>query len=120
MPEDYTYKPEEQRKGAGTTVRAWRIYYGDFTTFDNKRGTWDDAPAENVQIVILFEGWDDDLGRPRRFMMSGDDYYYSDGTWFGSSFTDIAKAFGTVKFGKFISDADFNRILQTAEADYNL
>ena len=31
----------------------WRIYYADGSTFDSNDGTWDDAPVDGVQAVVV-------------------------------------------------------------------
>ena len=118
----FIYDPSGQREGAGTILRQWRIYYGDGTTFDSNDGSWEGAPSENVQLVILYEGENDNTipPRPRRFIFSGDDYYFKDGEIFGSSFDDITKVRGSIKFGKFLSDDDFSRIRLKAEVDFNI
>ena len=116
----FIYDPSKQRDGSGTVLRQWRIYYGDGSNFDSNDGSWESAPSENVQLVVLYEGEDDALGRPRRFIFSGDDYYFKDGEIFGSSFNDIANTRGSVKFGKLLNDRRFAFIGARANRDYNI
>jgi hypothetical protein len=49
-------------------MRGWRLYYGDGSTFDSWEGSWEEAPSDNVQILMLYfeppyksqiAGWDD-------------------------------------------------------------
>lgn len=114
------YVPSEQRKGAGITVRLWRIWYGDGSTFDSKAGLWEIAPNDNVQVVMLYENWNDSMGRPRRFMMDGSDYYFKDGDTFGQSFDDETKTRGSVKFGKWLTDEAYETIRLRAFEDYTI
>lgn len=34
---------------------AWRLYYGDGSTFDSTMGSWQDAPPRNVQALVTPE-----------------------------------------------------------------
>lgn len=120
MPSFFYYYPSEARRGAGTTVRLWRIYYGDGSTFDSNDGTWEEAPSENVQIVSLYEATSDAQGRPTRYVFSGSDYYFKDGDMFGDSFNDRTKVKGSVKYGLYLSDEDFDLIRISAFKDYSL
>lgn len=120
MSSHYYYIPSEQRKGAGVTVRLWRIWYGDGSTFDSKAGLWEAAPSENVQVVMLYENRNDRQGRPCRFVMSGKDYYFKDGDLFGVSFDDESKTRGIVKRGKWMTDEAFETIRVRAFEDFRL
>lgn len=38
----------------------WKIYYGDGTTYSSNQGGPDEAPARNVQVIVLsdkYHGW---------------------------------------------------------------
>ena len=120
MADFYFYVPSDQRKGEGVTVRLWRIWYGNGTTFDSNDGTWEEAPSDNVQVVILYEDWNDLQGRPRRFVMSGSDYYFKDEDLFGHSFDDETKTRGTVKRGKWLTDEAYEAIRLKAMEEYSL
>jgi hypothetical protein len=50
-------------------VVGWRLWYGDGTTFDSGQGSWDQAPAQNVQVLeYLHEP-------PYRTLSYGEDEY---------------------------------------------
>lgn len=102
-------------------VRGWKLFYGDGRTFSSNDGTWDDAPAQDVQIVVVYEMKIDGQGRPTRIVFSGCDYYFKDGDVFGQSFDDVSLVRGVVKYGKLMNtEAAFNKLMNVAMEDYNI
>ena len=103
----------------GHQVIGWKIWYSD-KIISSKQMSWDQADDNDVQIVLLFLQKKDGMGRPTRIVFSGSDYYFTDGILWGASFTDITKAFGHIKFGKYLSDFEFNRLAAASMEDYDL
>ena len=93
----------------------WKIYYADGSTFSSNEGSLEDAPARGVQGIAQANsavGW---------HVASGGDYYiWCDDGWMA---VDIFGLFdyliesGTVKFGRTITNAEYNEIFQKALAD---
>lgn len=97
---------------------AWRIYYGDGSTFDALIGAWEDAPSRDVQAIVCENqevGW---------YVVSNGDYYVpiGDGEFRAM---DIFGLFdwlleqGEVKFGRTISNEEFREIFKRASEDAN-
>lgn len=94
----------------------WRIYYGDYTNWSSSDGSWQDAPDDDVQIVVL---WRMDTATR---MMSGADYYWCDPLHkdpFGRT-NDHGETHGDLKTGKWVSDEDFDtiRLIATNDAQF--
>lgn len=101
--------------------RGWKLFYGDGRTFSSNDGTWDEAPDQNVQLVMVYEMKTSAMGRPTRRIYSGCDYYFKDGDEFGQSFDDIKNTRGVVKNGKWMpTEAEFDAIMNIAMKDYNI
>jgi len=98
----------------------WKIYYSDGSTFSSNNGTWEEAPDQDVQVVILYYPRKDRLGRPTRSLMSGADYYFRTSHGFSKSFDDFSLVIGVVKFGKWTTDENFESILEKAINDYDI
>lgn len=102
------------------TMVAWRIYYGDGTTFSNAEGDPSGAPRLNVQAIVqadVHNGWG--IERTR-------DYY----TWqedqkrwrgvdiFGLfDYLFVTSKQPIVLAGRTIPDHEYNQIYQRAKAD---
>lgn len=52
-----------------TEFPSWRITYSDGSTFDSTMGGWQDAPDDDIQVVVYFTEDDKD----RRCYDTGDD-----------------------------------------------
>lgn len=100
----------------------WRIYYGDGATYDDGDGSAFDAPAVNVQAVVVADpehGW---------FCCRADDYYWywpdQDRWYSGDTFGlfDYLTQHGPRKvlFGRSISDHEYREILNRAVTDPDL
>tara|TARA_Y100000310_G_scaffold341620_1_gene441376 strand:- start:4596 stop:4961 length:366 start_codon:yes stop_codon:yes gene_type:complete len=58
----------------------WVIWYNDWTHFSDEKGTWNQAPDDNVAGVMLYlNEVQPGTNKPFRRYMSGDDWYFSDG-----------------------------------------
>ena len=100
-------------------IRGWKIWYSD-TTVDSTQMSWDEAPDDDVQVVMIyFEGLDG-MGRPTRLYSSGCDVYGLDqeaGT-FSSHFDDPSKVTGVIKHGKYTNWQKLLLIEKMAFDDY--
>lgn len=100
-------------------IAGWRLYYGDGTTLDSRESSWEDAPAENVQVLIRFHERLDKRGRPLREMYHGSpgnagDYYWQ----FGAGTAAEVPEDADVKYGRMIDDTEFMAIYNRALGDY--
>ena len=101
--------------------RGWKLFYGNSKTFSSNNGTWENAPDQDVQILMVYEKKTDKQGRPTRIVFSGCDFYFKDGNSFGQSFDDISKVRGVVKHGKWMNtEAEFDDIMAVAMEDYKI
>lgn len=103
-------------------VLCWKIWYTK-GTFTCKQGSWDKAPNDAVQVVVVYyqqtyRTFSDGEWKEEhyRHLCSGEDYYYLDGC--GSA--DEAAAYKgkySVKKGRWTSDKNFQRIYNRAQRD---
>lgn len=95
----------------------FKIWYSD-STFDSTQGEWTDAPDDDVQYVMIYFQKKDALSRYTRLAASGCDYYALDmeTKHFTSSFDDVAKVKGHIKYGKFM---DLETLLSMSGEFYN-
>ena len=93
----------------------WKIFYGDGETFSENDGPIQDAPAWNVQVIVVR---DEAVGR---FLDIRHDYYvYRDENWLGVDFVgliDYLQESGLVKFGRTINSEQFDELYQQAKND---
>lgn len=97
----------------------WKVFYGDGSTFSSADGEAQDAPPLDVQAIAQM---DPEVGRhvilgPR---FGKDYYYYEDGEWYAADIFglfDYLMRSGLVKFGRTISNKDFNSIVKRATDD---
>ena len=82
--------------------------------------TWDKAPNDDVQFIIIYNNTLDAMGRHTRHTMTGEDYYFFDGGTFGSSFNNIDVCFGTILYGRWVDDKIYELITQQAMDDYKI
>lgn len=80
----------------------WVIFYGDGTLVSSELSTWDDAPAEDAQIVMKY------FDAPYREVIMGEDVL--------DPLTDPRLAgFGTQpKYGRLLPDDEFNALVEIA------
>ena len=93
----------------------WKIYYGDDTTFSSDDGEPNDAPAHNVQCIVVV---DQKVGR--MILRDGDFYFHRNGEWFATDqfgMIDQVAEMGIVKTGRALSRSDFKKIIEVAIAD---
>jgi hypothetical protein len=79
-------------------VVRWRIYYPD-SVWDSADGPWDDAPSDNVQIVMLYHE-----PEPYRTVMMGEDEFRLTPN-------------SSVKYGKWMDDAEYEALVKIAMED---
>lgn len=97
-------------------VLGWKIWYPT-KTVDSTQTTWDAAPDDQVQcVVIYFDEWSGD--KPHRRVAHGDEYYALNGDDFEQSFQDRSKVHGAVKHGTYTKVGNLNRILSEAYDDW--
>lgn len=101
-------------------IIGWKIWYGDGTTFSSLQGIWKEAPDQNVQFWMIYLDKKDGQGRSYRQAFSGDDFYFTDGIIYDSSFDDESKVIGIVKYGKWMDDEGFEKIRLEAMEDYSI
>jgi hypothetical protein len=89
----------------------WCLYYDDGSTFSDEDGPWTQAPADGVLFAVEWEG-------DQKRVYSGHDYYLNDG---GLGYTDdlgpLLRKLGVVKFGRWTSHANLERVRKRMEAD---
>jgi hypothetical protein len=99
----------------------WRIYYGDGSIFDSSQGNPEDAPPDNVQIVV---DRDPEVGRVLLTSFAGF-YWFEAGRWFacldqqGYGLFDYLRRPGLkiVKFGRTMETEAFREIYARAAQD---
>lgn len=96
-------------------ILGWKIWYSN-TTFDSTQGSWEDAPTDDVQVVMVFFDEYDPHGRPTRLVMKGCDYYGFDGQEFTCDYNDITKVKGVIKNGWY-TDWDTLMVLEKESFD---
>ena len=92
----------------------WQIFYGDGSTFNSDDGDWEDAPANDVQVVIFKEN-------DRWVLRHGGDFFRMDEDGaivnldiFG--LVDYAvNVIGHIKQGRFLSTKKFHIVRQEAK-----
>jgi hypothetical protein len=102
----------------------WKVYYGDGSTFSDKDGPPSQAPTLNVQIIIVRD--DDPNSQLGRYPVHRFDYYWwDDPEWFGGDLFGLFDYLSRpgdkrVLFGRTISNADHQAIVDAALADTDL
>lgn len=97
-------------------MSAWRIYYGDGSTFSNRNSSPFLAPTSNVQVVAY------EAATPTGFSLTHgkDNYVWRDEQWHGTDaaglwdYLYLATGPKAVLFGRTIRDADFWGIVERA------
>src|SRR3989344_8024809 len=106
-------------------IRAFKIWYSD-KTFDFTQavakdvfGAWKEAPDQDVQVAVFYFDANDELERPTRRIMKGEDFYAMDEIEnLSEHFDDVTKVSGIVKYGKFTDWDNLVRIDADAFNDY--
>ena len=108
-------------------VIGWKIFYDDESVYSSRMGSWQDAPADGVQKVLLFEETNDAQGRPTRVIHHGQDLYFSDGDqFFGSNNDELRETLDRYpvltsedfKRGRWTSGENYEKIRRVVVADY--
>jgi len=95
----------------------WKIYYEDGTTFSDSDGKPEEAPARGVQIIMQAEPH---LGR--EILRATDFYIRKNEQWFAVDHFGLFDYLSnpglkTVKFGRYIPNDEYARVLADAVAD---
>jgi hypothetical protein len=102
----------------------WKVYYGDGTTFSDEDGKPSQAPALDVQIILVRD--DDPNSALGRYPVHRFDYYWWDEPdWFGGDLFGLFDYLSRpgdkrVLFGRTISNARHQEIVDRALADPDL
>ena len=99
-------------------LKGFKIWYSKsvFTSLD---GDWKDAPADDVQVVMIYFEKYDALDRHTRLFSSGCDYYaLNENGVFTSAFDDVSLVEGHVLVGKFMQLDKLETIMEEALNDY--
>lgn len=99
---------------------AWKVFYGDGSTFSSAEGSPADAPAVNVQAIAQVA--DAAIGRR---VCSRFDFYWFDTEWHGSDLFGLFDYLmrvspSVVKFGRVLPRLEFESILNRAVMDPDL
>jgi hypothetical protein len=93
----------------------WRIYYDNGSVFGAEDGSWDQAPAEGVICVVV------QVGEAVTFY-AGADFYWrfaEDGSIAATSdLGPLLRTLGLVKFGRYTSNVNHERIMQRARSEW--
>lgn len=99
----------------GLTIKGWRIYYGDGSVVSSKDSTWQDAPNDDVQALIVFYNetyaqWDGEgknlLTFPYRTVYCLQDYYWE----LGAGTATEALGHEGIKTGKLMPDDEWKKL----------
>jgi hypothetical protein len=102
----------------------WKVWYGDGSTFSDENGPPSQAPALNVQIILVRD--DDPNSQLGRYPVHRFDYYWwDDPEWFGGDLFGLFDYLSRpgdkrVLFGRTIANADHQAIVDAALADTDL
>ena len=100
-------------------IVGFKTWYSD-STYTSNDGKWNDAPKDDVQMVMVYFAHKDALKRFTRLYSSGCDYYALDGSTgrFSSSFDDVSSVSGHVLYGKFMNWDSLMALEKVAFEDY--
>ena len=110
------------------TPIGWRIYFGDGSVLSSLAGSWREAPATDVQAVVVFysetyEYFDEEKVRQSasyRLMLHSEEYYWLEGITPNAGTARQAQAQaveGSVKAGGLLTKELFRSIYNTARGD---
>jgi hypothetical protein len=92
----------------------WRIYYDNGSTFDSGDGPWSEAPVDGVICIAVKD-------REKIKFYSGADYYwrFKDGSIADTSdLGPLLRTLGVIKFGRFTSNRNHERVMQRARDEW--
>lgn len=101
------------------TVKGWKLFYKDGSTYSSNDGAWADAPINGVQVLVVYENGTDGMGRNMRIIHSGKDFYYKDGDSYGCYF-DGEDNKAEVKNGELVSDEEYKVVIDKVVLDYEI
>lgn len=107
---------------------AWRIFYGNGDVWSSRDSSWEGAPSENVQVVVVYLDEDYLAWRNREYVREpycawyqADDYYWRDpqtGTFGCGLAPDVPDALrrlpGVVKLGRALPEEQYWAIYNRA------
>ena len=95
-------------------IIGWKIFYSDGSTFSSRQGTWAEAPANNVQIIIMYQDLRDDPKSHKA--IRGRDYYDFDGEKFYKSDTAAdLPGIAIKRSGRQMKDTDWETFFEAAK-----
>jgi hypothetical protein len=105
------------------TIAGWRLYYGDGSIVDSRTTEWADAPADDVQALIVFYNEtyliheaDGLKTYSYRKVYCQQDYYWED----GAGTAEEALGHADVKRGKLLPDNQWWALYEHIHADMEL
>ncbi len=101
----------------------WRIYYGDGTVVDSRSMDWDDAPSDDVQVVVVFmDATYSNHGQIRNYrqILHTYDYFWKLDDEFGCSQAYGVPERAQIKEGRMTTKENFLAIYNRANNDYRL
>lgn len=84
----------------------WKIWYSDGSTFSSAQGKWEDAPIDDIQILMRY------YDNGKREIVQGVDIYFIE-----EFHGDEARKLKWIKFGKEIKADEYIRITKVALND---
>lgn len=92
----------------------WRIYYDTGSTYDSDDGPFESAPPDGIICIVRRDG-------ERVEFISGADFYwrFDDGSIAATSdIGPLLRSLGWIKFGRYTSNRNHERIMQRARDDW--
>ena len=99
----------------------WKIYYGDGSTFSDQDGAAENAPAVNVQVIVV------ENPNHNWVTIAGNDYFvwqerggwyrWWGADWFGMVDYLLQPGWKKVLFGRMIDEETFNGLFRLANKD---
>jgi hypothetical protein len=98
-------------------VANWLIFYDNGHKFSSEDGSWEDAPNEGVQVVVVLH-----LNQKPEILRGADYYACTDGSirsFSKSRFEKLVKQHcKPIKFGRWMGDEDFQALLKSIKEEY--
>lgn len=106
-------------------MNTWKVWLSDGTTYCSHNNTWDNVPADDIQVVMVYfkdtyttmiDGTPTTV--PTREIIQGKDFYGKNqkGDLIASNKQSDIKS--GLKNGKWMSDSGYDALVKTATGDY--
>lgn len=105
------------------TFKAFKIWYSDTQVVGYTQEDWDNAPAEDVQVVVVF--YEEEVALGIHFSdayMGMDEYSFNGKKVYAKEYSKESgsygnRLYGTKKLGAYMSDEDYRNIMHVAVND---